>query len=266
MFSFTLFKREIKANYKLLLIFVAVLAMYDSMIVAMFDPELGSSLEMMAQSMPQIFAAFSMLNVGSTLIEFVANYLYGFLLICFPLVFIILLNGKLLTRYLERGSMAYLLATPNSRAKIAFTQCLVLIKATAVMVLFNYGLCAILSELMFKGSMDQGKFLLLNVGWFGLLLFFGGISYFAACSFSDTRFAYGLGAGLPIAFVLMQMVSNVGDRFKFIKYANPLTLFNPSMIISGEAKGVYMFLILYAAAIALFAAGVAVFSRRDLAL
>ncbi|MFW5631406.1 hypothetical protein [Acetivibrio ethanolgignens] len=53
-----LFLKECKSNYKLLLIFMAVLTMYGSMIVAMFDPRLGESLAMMAESMPDTCMVF----------------------------------------------------------------------------------------------------------------------------------------------------------------------------------------------------------------
>ena len=78
-----LFKKEIKANYKIFIIFILIISLYAGIIVAMYDPELGKSLEMMAESMPELFAAFSMTNAGSSLIEFVTNYLFikGLLLI-----------------------------------------------------------------------------------------------------------------------------------------------------------------------------------------
>ena len=43
----------------------------------------------------------------------IRDSLYGFLLVVFPMVFLILLANRLLTRYLDRGSIAFLLATPN---------------------------------------------------------------------------------------------------------------------------------------------------------
>ncbi|MEG1742074.1 MAG: ABC transporter permease, partial [Acetivibrio sp.] len=73
----TLFKKEWKSNYKILLLFMAVLTMYAWMIISMFDPKLGESLEEMAASMPQLFAAFGMMEAGTTLLEFISNYLYG---------------------------------------------------------------------------------------------------------------------------------------------------------------------------------------------
>ena len=44
-----------------------------------------------------------------------------------PLVFSIMLANKLIMGYIDNGSMAYLIATPNTRFKIVFTQALFLI-------------------------------------------------------------------------------------------------------------------------------------------
>ena len=56
----TLFAKELRANLFVSDIIAAVLAMYIGMIVSMFDPELGESLDLMMQSMPEVFAAFGM--------------------------------------------------------------------------------------------------------------------------------------------------------------------------------------------------------------
>ena len=49
--------------------------MYSCMIIAMFDPKLGDSLRAMAESMPQLFSAFGMADVGTTLLESIMGYL-----------------------------------------------------------------------------------------------------------------------------------------------------------------------------------------------
>mgnify|MGYP000830365636 CR=1 FL=1 len=117
--SSVLFGRECRANYKIWLIFAAVLTMYSAVIVSMFDPKLGESLNLMAQSMPELFAAFGMASPGVTMLDFLVNYLYGFLYLVFPLVLVLLLVNRLLARYLERGAMAWLLAAPHPRRRIA---------------------------------------------------------------------------------------------------------------------------------------------------
>ena len=56
----TLFAKELRASAFTFIIVAAVLAMYVVTIVAMFDPELGESLDAMMASMPDLFAAFGM--------------------------------------------------------------------------------------------------------------------------------------------------------------------------------------------------------------
>ena len=104
--SGALLKKELRANGPLAAIFLGVVTLYGSMITSMFDPKLGDSLNIMMESMPELFAAFGMSNPGASLTQFLANYLYGFLLIALPLVMILLLVQRLLVRYTDRGAMA----------------------------------------------------------------------------------------------------------------------------------------------------------------
>lgn len=62
--SLPLLRRELRANYKMILLFTAVITLYSTVIIAMYDPKLGASLNMMAESMPELFAAFGMTNAG----------------------------------------------------------------------------------------------------------------------------------------------------------------------------------------------------------
>ena len=104
------------------------MTLYESIIVAMYDPKLGESLNMMAESMPQLFAAFGMTDLGLTLLDFLTNYLYGFILIIIPLVYIMIMCHRLMARYIDKGSMAYLLATPHKRSDIFITSIMCFIK------------------------------------------------------------------------------------------------------------------------------------------
>ena len=45
MFNKALFKLEWKTNYKILIIFCLILTMYTTIMISMYDPELGSALE-----------------------------------------------------------------------------------------------------------------------------------------------------------------------------------------------------------------------------
>ncbi len=264
--NLTLLKREMKANYKLLLIFMAVLTLYASMIISMFNPKLGESLQQMAESMPQLFAAFGMMEVGTTLLTFMVNYLYGFLLIAFPSVFIILLSNKLMAHYIDSGSMAYLLATPNKRSTIAMTQAVFLVLNVFLLILYVTILSICVSEGTFPNTLEITKFILVNVGLFGLLIFLSGLCFFTSSVLKDSKLSNGLGAGFVVVFLLIEMISQVGDKFEILKYFTPLTLFDTKGLMGYDEKAIMMMMVLYVAGIVLFGLSIVLFDKRDLAL
>lgn len=258
--SKTLFLEGWRRSWKLLVIFMAVLTMYCAMIISMFDPSMGESLELMAASMPELFSAFGMSDAGSTLLEFISNYLYGFLLLVFPIVFMLILARRLICAPIEGGSMAYLLSGPNRRGKIILTQAFVLFSQLVLLVAYVTALCVIVSGAMFPGELPLGEFLMINVGLLGVHLFFSGACYFCACLWGGTKWALTVGSGLCIASLLLQMISRVGEKFEFVKYATPLTLFDPREIAVPHV------MILILAGLLLYGLGSAVFCRRDLCL
>ena len=266
MFSTTLFRKELKSNYILLVIFLGVLTMYAVMIVMMFDPRTGDSLRAMAESMPQIFAAFGMGEVGTTLLEFITGYLYGMLFVIFPAVFIIILSNRLVEKYVDNGSMACLLASPHRRRKIAATQAVFLTVCLVFLVVFVTALVASVSEIMFPGELQIPAFLRVNAGLLGLLVFLGGVCFLFSCLFNDSRRATGIGAAVVVYSVLVQMVSQVGEKFENVKYATPLTLFDINGLTAADGDAWLACAALYVSGILLMALGIAVFSRRNLPL
>ncbi|WP_373897855.1 ABC transporter permease subunit [Haloimpatiens sp. FM7315] len=261
-----LFKREFKGNYKLILIFIAVITLYSSMIVAMFDPKLGESLEIMSKSMPNLFSAFGMSKVSTTLTGFISTYLYGFILIAFPLIFIIILSNRLVALYVDKGSMAYILATPNKRRKIVLTQGLFMAISILILVIYAVLICIVVSEIMFPGKLNIKNFIFINIGLYGLLFFFGGLCFLSSCSFSDTRFSYGFGGGFSVLFVLINMLSQVGEKFENLKYLTPLTLFQSDKLGLGDTNVLKLSFILYIIGLLLYCVGGYIFTRRDLSL
>lgn len=260
----TLFVKEMRSSAFVTVVIAAVLAMYVAMIVSMFDPELGESLTLMMQSMPDLFAAFGMAQPSTTLLDSMLNYLYGFLLTVFPLVLVLIMVNKLVVRYLDRGTMAYLLATPTSRVCIAVTLISVLVSILALLMVSVVAVEVGSAELMFPGELDMAGLMRANVGLLGLWLALAGLCFLSACAFSNAALALWAGGGVCILSFLVQMVSQVGDKFEFLKYATPLTLFDVYGLAANDASAWVGTVALYGIAVVLFAAGVVVFARRDL--
>lgn len=60
--------------------------MYTTIMLAMYDPKLGTALETFAKSMPEIMAMVGMSGTPTALIDFLSTYLYGLIMIVFPLI------------------------------------------------------------------------------------------------------------------------------------------------------------------------------------
>lgn len=264
--SIPLLKIELKSNSKIILLFLAIITLYAGVITAMYEPELSAEINELAKNMPQFFAVFGMENPGTTLLEFLNNYLYGFILILIPFIYIILMCYKLVAKYIDKGSMAYLLNTRYSRIQIILTQFTVLLIGLFVLICYATGLIIFVSNLMYKNEMEVTKFLLVNLGLLVLEIFLSALCFMIACLFNELKFSVGLGAGLGMAFFLVQMLSQVNDDVEFLKYFTPLTLFNPENIIKYEAESFMCLGVLLISAVIFLVIALERFKKRDLSL
>lgn len=259
--NWTLYRYEMKKCTKLLVIFGAVLTMYTAMIVWMFDPALGESLNMLMESMPEIFALVGMDSPGTTLLDFINNYLFSFLYKVFPIVFLAFLVNRVLIRYLDKGAMAYLLSTGSSRLRICFTQAMVIVSQLLLLFAYVAVLTLAVCQMQFPGELAVGAFLMEIVGIYGLMLLLSGICFLSGCLLSDS--ALSVGVGLNVLFVLVEMVSQVGDKWDWLRFGTPLTLFDPAAIADGRYVEIG---ILYLCGLVFYGIGMAVFCKKDLSL
>jgi len=264
MINWTLYKRGIQGSWKMLLIFAAVITMYFTIIISMFDPALGSALNEFAKAMPELMAIVGMNPASAELVSFLEAYLYGFIMLVFPMLFCILSANKLIARHIDRGSMTYLLAAPVKRETVAFTQMKVMATGLFALVFYATLLGFVNCEISFPGELDIGKFIVLNVGVLCLQLFIGGICFLCSCVFNDSKYAVGVGAGIPALGFIIQMMANAGKELENAKYATFFTLFDSDGIIAGKSGAIWGTLVLFAGAIVLFSASIVVFSKKDL--
>lgn len=266
MINYALYKHGIKANYKVFLIFIAIISLYIFEIISIFDPELSGILAQFYQSMPQLMDMFGMGGVPDTLLGHCITYLYGFLFLVIPMVVTIIIANKLVASYTDKGSMAYLLSSPNARTKIIFTQMKVLGTFIFLLISFITITTIIVSEVMFHGELEIGKFLLLNIGLLVFHCAISGISFLSSVIANDTKYSLLFGAGIPVFFFLIQMLVNTGDKLSGLKYLTLFTLFNPEGIVNGDASAIVMIGVLAIIAIALYGISFAVFKKKDLSV
>lgn len=266
MVNITLYKREIKGSIKLLIIFATVITMYVSIIIGMYDPEQMALLDGIVETMPEIMAAVGMKAGAANLLGFMISYLYGFILLLFPMIFCILRGNGLIAKYIDRGSMVSLVAAPVKRRTVAFTQMAVLVSGILILVIYSTILQIVCSEINVPGELDISELLVLNTGLLCLHLFIGGICFLASCFFSDTRYSIGFGAGIPALMYVLQMLSNVGEGAEKAKYFTFFALYNPDGMIAGDSGAMIGLAVLFIGAVILYMLGIALFDKKDLHL
>ena len=174
-----LFCRELRNGVKLLLIFAAILTLYVACIVTLYDPATVEMLDGFSRAMPELMAAVGMTGGSADLLGFLISYLYGFILLVFPMVFSILRGNGLIARYVDSGAMVYLLAAPVKRRTVAVTQMAVLLWEVFLLLAYTTALEAVLAQVLFPGALPLPALLTLNLGLWALHMAIAGICFFA---------------------------------------------------------------------------------------
>jgi ABC-2 type transport system permease protein len=265
--SFSLFKTTAKSNWVIFMIFLAIMLMYMTVIIGMYDPDSIEAMNQYIEAMPQgMMEAFGYSGSATSLLTFIALYYYGFIAIIFPLIYCIILANRLVAAHVDRGSMAYLLASPNTRVKIVSTQGFFMASSVTALLLLITAAGIGFSEFLFPGEMKISAFISLNLVTILLTLAISSICFFFSCIFNEAKYSLALGAGIPLIFFIINMLRNIGGSPEWLKYLTLYSLFDASAIVTGEQTVTLASLNFAAMAIILYSAGIFIFSRRNLYL
>ena len=257
----TIFKQTMKSNLKLWLIFTFILVAFNVIMIAVFEPNAISGVTDMVKGTP-----LESLLQNTSFLGMLAQTFFSLHGVILPLVFVIMTANNLVAAQVDRGSMAYLLSTPIKRTTVVGTQAIYLFTAITAMFIF-ITVSGVLAIKLFQGDADveMNKFLLLNVGLYLLMFATSGISFLFSCVFNLSKNSLALGAGIPLAFFLCQLMGQVSESLDWMKYFSMNTLFNTENILNGESYAL-SFSLLVVIGIVLYILGIRIFSRKDLPL
>lgn len=109
------------------------------------------------------------------------------------------------------------------------------------------------------------KFLYLNLGLLLLLLTLSSISFLFSCVFNLSKYSFALGAGIPMASFIFQILQQSSSNLSGFKYLTFNSLFDTTKILSGEGFWI-QFAVLAVVAIVLYCVSMRVFRKKDLPL
>jgi ABC-2 type transport system permease protein len=264
--SGSLYRAMIKTNGKLMLYmglgsFVIMVAY-----VMLFPAIANQNMDQLLKSMPEsVLKAFHLSDGLNTLTGFLIAEFYSMIYLILLIVYSVLTANHLVSRLVDRGSMAYLVATPNSRIRIITTQISFLLTG-----LVFISICIVLGAwvsdtwLIDKSMLDMHVFLRINLVGFLTFAVISAYSFLFSCIFNDERRAVSISAGITILFLILDIVGKVSDDLDWLRNFTIFRVFDPSKIADGAVNVMPLSIGLAVASIILFVAGAIIFKRKDL--
>lgn len=265
--SWALFKYTARSSFLISTIFFAVMLFYLAIIIAMYDPENLQAMSDMLKLLPEeLVQAMGYGMMVTDMTSFIASYYYGFIIILFPMIYCVIMGNRLVAKHVDRGSMAYILSTPHTRAEVVTTQAVYLVASTTLLIALIGAIGLVVSQAMFPRDLDITTYLSLNLCAILLLLAISSICFFFSCLFSDTKYSLALGGGIPVLFFVISMLTDVSGSYGWLRFFTLFTLFDPAEIVSAGNVGLVNCLILVVITVILYGSGIYIFDRKDLSL
>ena len=269
--NFSLYKQMMKVHLKGMMNYAIGSAFYMLLMVWVYPSiaENTKSLNDFMKVMPAgVMKAFGFENGFGSFESYISGEYYGVILTIILTIFCVMLPTQLIAKLVDQGSMAYLLSTPTTRGKIAFTQASVLFTGiflimfiTTISGFVGYGLF-----LKGENSFHAFKFVQLNIITLLLFVAVGGISFLISCLANDEKKAMGISGVIAFGFFSLDMIGKLSDKVEWLRNFTIYSLFRPSEIVSGNANLVQSSIILCLIGILAAGIGILIFRKRNLPL
>ncbi len=265
--SKALFKNTFKRNIFILMIIFAIMVMYLSIIISMYDPDNTEAMNQMLEALPQeVAAAMGFSTLATDFTSFIAHYYYGFIILMFPMIYCIIMANRLVAKHVDQGSMSFFLSTPNTRKKIVLTQGIFFLLSITILHTIIALLGVLISQAMFPGELDIGSYIAINMGAMFLMYSISSISFFFSCLFNESSKSTMFGTGIPVLFFVLNMLSNVSPDINWLKNFTIFSLFDVAKILQGEISLAFIVLFYIVITFVLYFAGITIFNKKDLAI
>ncbi|RTE11560.1 ABC transporter permease subunit [Paenibacillus whitsoniae] len=229
----------------------------------------NKALDDLIKSLPKgITNAFNLGSGFGTVEAFISGEFYGLLLVLIVAIFCVMFSTQLVAKLVDQGAMAYLLAVPTTRGKVAMSQALVLFSGLFLIMAVTT-LCGFAGYALFIGDLNDfngGAYLRMNIAAFLLFFAVSGISFLISSLSNDEKRAMSISAGLTFGFFSLDLLGKLSDAISWLRHISYFSLYDPSGIIGGRTDLWVPWTILAAIGLVGFGIGIGAFRKRDLPL
>ena len=227
-------KREFKVNFKSFVIWLAILIIIFLVVYIIYpyiitDETMKSIDEMMTIFPKEILKAFNMdMTSISTAYGWFKSEGFTFILLIIG-VYSSLLGTNILLKEEDDETIEYLSSLPIKRSKIVTSKVVSGISYIIIMILL-FGLFNYIS-LLISGSFNQKEFFLLSLTPIFVSVPLFAISLFISSFFHNSKRVIGISLGLVFISYIINVLSELSDKVKFLKYFSIYSLANIRSVI-----------------------------------
>jgi len=266
----TLYVQMMKVNLKGFLNYALGSAFYILLMFWLY-PSMASNakaIDELVQAMPEgVGRAFALTGFDSAE-AFISGEYYGLILVLILAIVCVQLSTQLMAKLVDQGAMAYLLATPTTRGKVAGAQAAVLVSGL-LLIMAVTTLAGLAGDAWFldgKFAFDTTRFLQMNAAAFLLFFAVGGISFLVSACSNDEKKARGISGLITFGFFSFDLLGKLSENIDWMRDISIFSLYRPADIVNGTARLAPAFALLFAIGLVAFAVAVVWFRKRDLPL
>lgn len=269
--NFVLYKQMMKVNVKGIMNYAFGTAFYMIFMVWVYPSisENSKPLNDLIKAMPAgMTKAFGFENGFGSFVAYISGEYYGLLLTLILTIFCVMIPTQLVAKLVDQGSMGYLLSTPTTRGKVAFTQASVFLTGIFLIMVVTTiaGFTGVGLFIDDESAFNASRFIQINVGAFFLFFAVGGISFLISCWSNDEKKATGISGVVAFGFFSLDLLGKISDKIDWLRNLTIYSFYNPSDIVSGNTDLVQSSIILGLIGIVAIGTGIVIFKKRNLPL
>ncbi len=260
-----IFFRELRANFKSLLIWAGIVIVFAFMGVAEFsayydNPDILGVIDNLPAAMIEAF------NINSFNITTITGF-FGVMFTYFALILSIfgsMLGTEIVTKEERDKTAEFFLAFPVSRGSVLIAKLLASFVNCGILALITWGINIAFAQ-QFSPDSKYYEFLALCIGAFFILeILFLSLGFLLGCALKQHKRASSIGISLILLTYFLSILASLSEQFDNLKYFSPFTYFDPVKIFNESKIEVeYVWLSLVIVVIA-FVLSYFTYSRRDI--
>ncbi len=259
------FKREVKANLKSLLVWSIIVIIFIFLGITEFSGYEGNpEMVEVINEMPDAFLeAFQMDAFNLTTI----TGFYGVMFTYFALMATIsaaMWGSDIISKEERDKTVEFALSLPITREKLVTAKILAAVVNCIALLIVIWG-ASVTSALPYDPDSDFHKFLFLcMLALFMMQLVFLAIGVFLGCAIKQHKRAGSVAVSLLLVTYFMSVISGLSKGLEFLKYFTPFKYFDPVMMLNESRIDLGYVLLSFGIIIVCLAGGYFTYARRDL--